>query len=70
MALATRAAVSPRLAAEIYGLDILLKDIEDEHNNTTRFLVMSRDAVTPEPGVDCVTSFVFRVRSAASRPTA
>jgi prephenate dehydratase len=59
----TRAAVSPRLAAQIYGLDILLEDIEDEHNNTTRFLVMSRDAVTPEPGVACVTSFVFRVRN-------
>ncbi len=59
----TRAAVSPRLAAEIYGLDILLEDIEDEHNNTTRFLVMSRDAIEPPADVACVTSFVFRVRN-------
>ena len=59
----TRAAVSPRLAAEIYGLDILMQDIEDEHNNTTRFLVMSREAATPPAGVACVTSFVFRVRN-------
>jgi prephenate dehydratase len=59
----TRAAVSPRLAAEIYGLDILLEDIEDRHDNTTRFLVMAREAVDPAPGVACVTSFVFRVRN-------
>ena len=59
----TRAAVSPRLAAELYGLDILLEDIEDEHNNTTRFLVMARAPVTPPAGVACVTSFVFRVRN-------
>ena len=59
----TRAAVSPRLAAEIYGLDILLEDIEDEHNNTTRFIVMAREGVLPPLGATCVTSFVFRVRN-------
>jgi prephenate dehydratase len=59
----TRAAVSPRLAAQIYGLDILLEDIEDEHNNTTRFIVMAREPVTPPPGVACVTSFVFKVKN-------
>ena len=59
----TRAAVSPRLAAEIYGLTILLEDIEDEHNNTTRFLVMAREAIEPPADVACVTSFVFRVRN-------
>ncbi len=59
----TRAAVSPRLAAEIYGLDILMQDVEDEHNNTTRFIVMSREAVTPPEGTACVTAFVFRVKN-------
>ncbi len=59
----TRAAVSPRLAAEIYGLEILLEDIEDEHSNTTRFLVMAREALSPPADVACVTSFVFRVRN-------
>ena len=58
-----RAAVAPRLAAKLYGLDILLEDIEDEHNNTTRFLVMSREPATPPAGVPSVTSFVFRVRN-------
>ena len=61
----TKAAVSPALAAEIYGLEILARDIEDEHNNTTRFLVMTADANPPAPPFTspCVTSFVFRVRN-------
>jgi prephenate dehydratase len=61
----TRAAIAPALAARIYGLDILLRDIEDEHNNTTRFLVMTadKDPPPPAPGLACVTSFVFRVRN-------
>ncbi len=58
-----RAAVSPRLAAEIYGLDILLEDIEDEHNNTTRFIVMSRERAHPAEGAACVTAFVFKVKN-------
>jgi prephenate dehydratase len=61
----TKAAVSPALAAEIYGLDILARDIEDEHSNTPRFLVMTAD---PDPApppftAPCVTSFIFRVRN-------
>ncbi len=60
-----RAAIAPALAAEIYGLDILLRDIEDEQHNTTRFLVMTAEREPPRPpaGVPCVTSFVFRVRN-------
>jgi prephenate dehydratase len=61
----TRAAVSPALAAEIYGLDILVRDIEDEHHNTTRFLIMTADKTPPPPPFTepCITSFVFRVRN-------
>jgi prephenate dehydratase len=61
----TRAAVAPALAAEIYGLDILAKDIEDERNNTTRFLVMTADKSPAAPPFThrCVTSFVFKVRN-------
>ena len=60
-----RAAIAPALAAQIYGLDILARDIEDTHNNTTRFLIMTADPEpTPPPaGTQCVTSFVFRVRN-------
>jgi prephenate dehydratase len=61
----TRAAIAPALAAEIYGLEILVRDIEDEHHNTTRFLVMTADRDPPPPPFTsrCVTSFVFRVRN-------
>ncbi len=61
----TRAAISPALAAEIYGLEILMRDIEDERHNTTRFLVMTADKDPPAPPftAPCITSFVFRVRN-------
>ncbi len=61
----TSAAIAPALAADIYGLEIILKDIEDEHHNTTRFLVMTadRNPPPPPPGTPCVTSFAFRVRN-------
>ncbi|MFI4933953.1 MAG: prephenate dehydratase [Caulobacterales bacterium] len=60
-----RAAIAPALAAELYGLHILLRDIEDAAHNTTRFLVMTGDPNPPAPeaGAPCVTSFVFRVRN-------
>jgi prephenate dehydratase len=58
-----RAAIAPRLAAELYGLTVLAQDVEDEHSNTTRFLVMAREALDPPAGAPCVTSFVFRVRN-------
>jgi prephenate dehydratase len=60
----TRAAIAPALAAELYGLTVLLRDVEDEAHNTTRFLVMSADArPVPDAGTRSVTSFVFRVRN-------
>lgn len=61
----TKAAVSPALAAEIYGLDILVRDIEDEHHNTTRFLVMTAEPnpAAPPFTAPCITSFIFRVRN-------
>jgi len=60
-----RAAISPALAGEIYGLEILLRDIEDERHNTTRFLVMTAEAKPAPPPftAPCITSFVFRVRN-------
>jgi prephenate dehydratase len=60
----TQGAISPPLAADIYGLDVLLEDIEDEEHNTTRFVVLSRDVLQPAAGDGpTVTSFVFNVRN-------
>jgi prephenate dehydratase len=60
----TRAAIASRLAAEIYALEILAADVEDEDHNTTRFIVLSRDAKWVASGNGpVVTTFVFRVRN-------
>ena len=61
----TKGAIAPALAAQIYGLEILARDIEDEHHTTTRFLIMTADPEPPPPPFTepCITSFVFRVRN-------
>ena len=58
------AAIASRLAAKIYGLDILVEDVEDEAHNTTRFVVLARDQkwATQDSG-PLVSTFVFRVRN-------
>jgi prephenate dehydratase len=60
----SRAAIASRLAAEIYGLDILKENVEDETHSTTRFVVLSREKKWVEPGNGkVITTFVFRVRN-------
>jgi prephenate dehydratase len=57
------AALAAPLAGEIYGLDRLADEIEDRQNNTTRFLIMSREADFSRRANRMLTSFVFRVRN-------
>jgi len=58
------AALASGLAAETYGLTILKANVEDALHNTTRFLIMAREADDAELGSgDVITTFVFRVRN-------
>ncbi len=58
------AALASELAGEIYGLNVLARHIEDQGDNTTRFLVMSRDSDETRRGEHgMITSFVFQVRN-------
>ncbi len=63
---ASMAALAPQLAASLYGLDIIERDVEDQANNVTRFVVLSK---TPDmhrrqtPDELVMTTFVFRVRN-------
>lgn len=60
----TVGALASELAAEVYGLDVLARHIEDEDHNTTRFLVMSRTPDLSRRGdFGMMTSFVFKVRN-------
>ncbi len=62
--LPSEAAIASSLAAEIYGLDSLRAGVEDAAHNTTRFVIMGREAADPDPAAGPVmTSLVFRVRS-------
>jgi prephenate dehydratase len=58
------AAIASKLAGEAYGLDVLETGIEDMDHNTTRFVLLSREAALPAPSSGPVmTSFTFEVRS-------
>ncbi len=60
----SKAALASELAAEIYGLTVLARHIEDQSNNTTRFLVMSREPDYRRRGQGkMITTFTFRVRN-------
>jgi prephenate dehydratase len=60
----TCAAIASRLAAKIYGLNILAENVEDEAHSTTRFVVLSREKKDARRGAGpIVTTFVFQVRN-------
>ncbi len=59
-----QAALASELAGEIYGLEVLARHIEDQSNNTTRFLVMdTKPDLSRRGDSGMMTTFVFRVRN-------
>ncbi len=60
----TVAALSPRLAADMHGLEVLVEDVEDARHNTTRFLALAREPHNHQANNGpMITTFVFRVRN-------
>ncbi|MGI6368298.1 MAG: prephenate dehydratase [Anaerolineae bacterium] len=55
----TAAAIASARAAEIYGMQVLVHQFEDEKANYTRFVAISREPATPAPGVEAKTTVAF-----------
>jgi prephenate dehydratase len=58
-------AIAPKLAAELYGLKIIEENVEDAADNTTRFVVLSREPLDPFAlrGEKAMTTFIFEVKN-------
>tara|TARA_A100001011_G_scaffold230662_1_gene238714 strand:- start:1252 stop:2118 length:867 start_codon:yes stop_codon:yes gene_type:complete len=58
-------AIASELASEIYGLKILKRNFEDNDHNTTRFLIMSKEALKPDldKELETITTIIFSTRS-------
>ena len=62
------AAIASKLSAEIYKLKILKKNIEDEKDNVTRFLIMGKNIQQPDYKKEkkYITTCIFRLKSEPS----
>jgi len=61
---ASAAAIASELAAKIYRLDVLKRDLEDAEHNTTRFVLLAKEPANPDPSDGTIiTSFIFSVRN-------
>ena len=61
----TLAAISPPIAAELYGLKIIEEHVQDADDNMTRFVILARDALDPATlnGEEAITTFIFEVKN-------
>ncbi|MXO91805.1 prephenate dehydratase [Pontixanthobacter aquaemixtae] len=61
----TIAAIAPKLAADLYGLQIAEDKVEDAHDNMTRFVILAKEALDPKSLGDetAMTTFVFEVKN-------
>ena len=56
------AALAPRIAADLYGLKVIEDNVEDAHDNTTRFVILSKTPLEPAAITGpAMTTFVFEV---------
>ena len=62
----SKGAIASKLSAEIYNLEILNSNIQDEKENVTRFLIMQKEIFQPEFKKNkYITSLLFKLKSKA-----
>jgi prephenate dehydratase len=54
------AAIAPRIAGDLYGLEVIASDIADHDDNQTRFVLVAREGVPPATGHDRTGMVVFQ----------
>ena len=60
----TQAAIAPKIAAQLYGLEVIEDNVEDAHDNTTRFVVLAREPLAKGAVTGpALTTFVFEVKN-------
>ncbi len=61
----TIAAISPPIAAELYGLEIIEEHVQDASDNMTRFVILAEHANDPAQlvGEETMTTFIFEVKN-------
>jgi prephenate dehydratase len=61
----SQAAIASSLAADLYGLNILKENFQDQEGNTTRFIILSHAENVPSflPETSYITSLIYRVRN-------
>jgi len=62
----TKAALASDLASELYGLEILKKNMEDDEGNTTVFIIASKKPLDIENDQHILTSIIFTVKNIPS----
>lgn len=55
----SQAAIAGSYAAQLYGLEILKRDLANQSQNFTRFVIVSRDEITVDPQIPCKTSLLM-----------
>jgi chorismate mutase / prephenate dehydratase len=55
----SQAAIASSYAAEIYGLKILKRDLANQKENFTRFVIVSTEALHCDPQLNCKTSLIL-----------
>lgn len=61
----SKAAIASTLAGELYGLQVLKNNVQDDSNNTTLFLIFAKEPIDPEPEKEknIITSILFTTRN-------